>query len=81
VKGTKGLGAEPEPLDLEPRPVRGELLQEQGFVYYYRGKGSTSFLDTEGAHGNIVAIVEHTMDPTQPCPHFHVVRPPSAPRP
>jgi hypothetical protein len=55
-------------------------LQARGTVHYFRGRGSTAFVDKEGAHGNVVAIVEHPVDPVQP-PHFHVVRPPSAFRP
>jgi hypothetical protein len=81
VKGPKGVGAEPEPIEPETREVESKNLAAQGFVRYFRGKGSTAFLHEKGAWGNIVAIVEHTADPAQPCPHFHVVRPPSAPKP
>jgi hypothetical protein len=50
--------------------------EEQGLVIYYRGRGSTAEFRGAEPRGNIVAIVEHTADPTQP-PHFHVVRPPT----
>lgn len=49
--------------------------QEAGHVTYYRIVGSTAHLAGAQPRGNIVAIVEHTADPSQP-PHFHVVRPP-----
>lgn len=52
-------------------------LEEQGLVIYYRGRGSTAEIVGSEPRGNIVAIVEHTSDPSQP-PHFHVVRPPTA---
>lgn len=78
VKEIKGVGGDIEPIG-ETRREHGDL-DARGVVYYFRRKGSTAFLDDKGAHGNIIAIVEHTSDPTQPL-HFHVVRPPSAPRP
>jgi hypothetical protein len=49
--------------------------QEQGWVTYYRRRGSTAEIRGDMPWGSIVAIVEHTADPSQP-PHFHVVRPP-----
>ncbi|HKR51520.1 MAG TPA: hypothetical protein VJT72_18450, partial [Pseudonocardiaceae bacterium] len=49
--------------------------EELGFVVYYRRHGSTAEMRGSEPRGNIVCIVEHTSDPSQP-PHFHVVRPP-----
>ncbi|MER7467830.1 hypothetical protein [Streptomyces sp. NPDC097981] len=49
--------------------------EENGHVTYYRRVGSTAHMRGAEPWGNIVAIVEHKADPTQP-PHFHVVRPP-----
>jgi hypothetical protein len=49
--------------------------QEAGHVTYYRVRGSTAEMRGTEPRGNIVCIVEHTSDPSQP-PHFHVVRPP-----
>jgi Domain of unknown function (DUF4157) len=42
----------------------------------YRRKGSTAEMKGAVPWGNIVAVVEHTADPSQP-PHLHVVRPPT----
>ena len=82
------LNGEPELIDPPGRITIYGDPKEQGFVTYWRVKGSTARLtpdpkvqgDEPGAHGNILGLVEHTSDPTQP-PHFHLVRPPSAPRP
>jgi hypothetical protein len=49
--------------------------EERGFVDYYRRQGSTAEMRGSEPRGNIVCIVEHTSDPSQP-PHLHVVRPP-----
>jgi hypothetical protein len=61
--------------ELEGHQVYGDKAQ-QGSVTYFRGRGSTSVMGVDNPLGNIVVIVEHTQDPSQP-PHFHVVRPPS----
>jgi hypothetical protein len=78
VVGNLGLGTTYE--FLYSAVIRSDNLHVRGEVHYYRGRGSSAFMDPDGAHGNIVAIVEHPVDPKQP-PHFHVVRPPSASRP
>lgn len=51
--------------------------EERGTISYYKGRGSTAEMRGSEPRGNIVAIVEHTSDPTQP-PHLHVVRPPTS---
>lgn len=60
--------------ELESAKIYG-IPEEQGTVTYYRRRGSTAEMRGEMPWGNIVAIVEHTADPSQP-PHFHVVKPP-----
>jgi len=63
-----------EPELFEEGDVHG-APEEQGRVHYLRRRGSTADLQGSRVRGNVVAIVEHVADPTQP-PHFHVVRPP-----
>jgi hypothetical protein len=61
-------------------PAMNGQPEEAGTVVYYRRQGSTAEMRGAEPRGNIVCVVEHTSDPTQP-PHFHVVRPPfQAPR-
>lgn len=61
---------------IDQSPIYG-TPEEQGNVTYYRVVGSTAEMRGPEPRGNIVCIVEHTSDPTQP-PHFHVVRPPTS---
>jgi hypothetical protein len=62
-------------LELIERAETYGTPEERGLVDYYRRQGSTAEMRGPEPRGNIVCIVEHTSDPSQP-PHFHVVRPP-----